>query len=98
MSVTSELVDEIVAIVSEQGSLSKDEILEAWPMNEEEYATLREEVLRQPGMKSGGRGRGGFTLSVRRERWVPRVTKLTKFLLAVDDPAGSRLPATPPKT
>jgi len=32
------------------------------------------------------------------DRWVPRVTKLTKFLLAVDDPAGSRLPATPPKT
>ena len=68
---TPEIIEEILASVCERGSLSKEEIVSTWPMDDEEYAFLRDKLLRRPGIVTGGRKRGGFRLQRERRGRLP---------------------------
>ena len=68
MPLTPAILDEVIALVRDRGEVSKDEVLAAWPMSEEEYCVLRDKILALPGVESGGRHIGGFVVSGRRER------------------------------
>ncbi len=68
---TPDLIDEIEAAVRDRGELSKEELLEAWPLTEEVYGALREKLLARRGIASGGRKRGGFVATASRAATPP---------------------------
>ncbi len=66
MTLSPSIIDEVLALVRDRGEVSKDEVLAAWPLDEDEYAVLRDKILALPGIESGGRHIGGFVVSGRR--------------------------------
>ncbi len=68
IDLVTEAVNDVIALVRDRGAITKDEVLSAWPLTDDEYAFLRERVLREPGITSGGKGRGGFELPSSRSR------------------------------
>jgi superfamily II DNA or RNA helicase len=68
IDLVTEAIRDVIALVNDRGTITKDEVLSAWPLSSEEYALLRERVLREPGVTSGGKGRGGFEMPTSRSR------------------------------
>lgn len=62
------VVDEVAELVRDRGELSKDEVLAAWPLTEEEYSFVRDRVLARSGIVGGGGTRGGFRAGPARDR------------------------------
>ncbi len=74
---------EIARSVLDTGGLSKEEILEAWGLGEEEYRELQRVLARNPEIEPGPPGKGGFEARRRRGR-LPDEETARPILLRAD--------------
>jgi superfamily II DNA or RNA helicase len=78
MRVTPDLIDEIAVMIQDRGELTKEEILAAWPMSEDEYTFIRERLLAKHGI---GKKRGALIATSSRRGRRPEESSADEIAL-----------------
>jgi DNA repair protein RadD len=73
------VLDDVAAMVRDRGAVTRAEIMEAFGLNDEDYAVLRARLTKFRDIKAGPKKRGGFELAVSRREAPPPEARSDEF-------------------